>query len=289
MATELDYISGKTIIPKDAFGISPSGLAKFFSEPHNWYREHVLGEQGFTGSTATYLGTIVHYCAECFIKKEPVNTFEIYKYLFRDCYVGLQELPTDEDDARDFLELNCNHPNIDVKYILSQFEIMAAALIAHIRNLKNVKAEELTCAEVIPGVWASGSIDLQSTDAIYDYKTTSSLSAPKTISYEHKLQLLTYAWIKHQNGTPIKTINIIYVTNNQVNRYGANNKKLEDYPSKAVLLTHRITVEDMDFISSLLKLVGESVQYVKQHPESAYLIFKDYRLKTEQPKQKFTF
>ncbi len=289
MKTKLDYISGQTIIPEGAFGISPSGLSKFFSEPHNWYREHILGEQGFTGSTATYLGTIVHYCAECYVNKEPIDMMEICRYLYRDCFVGLRELPDTYDEAVEFLRLNCNNPNIDVPYILSQFEIMGSTLITSITKLRNVKAEEMVCAEVIPGVWASGSIDLQSPTDIYDYKTTSSLSAPKTISYEHKLQLLTYAWIKHQNGTPVKTINIIYVTNNQVNRYGANNKKLDDYPSTAVLLTHKITADDMEFISSLLKLVAESVEYVKQHPETAYLIFKDYRLKSEQPKQKFTF
>lgn len=289
MATELDYISGSTAIPSDCFGISPSSLGNFFSEPHNWYRQFFLDQPSFTGSTATIAGTCVHYIAECYVKGEEVDHLEIAKYIYEQCCTpSLSDFPTDLEEAHEFLYSNVR-AEFDLFYILEQYPIMAATLIDTIDTLTPTKAEELAAAEVIPGVWASGSIDLQCGPNIYDYKTTAALSPPKSIEYKHKLQLLTYAYIKTKLGTPIKTVNIIYVTANQVNRVGTTGKPLADYPSVTSTLTHYVTQEDMDFIESLLKLVAETVLHVKAHPEQAYLLFKDYRLKSELPTPKFTF
>lgn len=287
--TDLDYISGSTAIPKDCFGISPSSLGRFFSEPHLWYREYFLNQPSFTGCTATVLGTCMHYVAECSVKGEEVNHLEIYKYIYEQCCrPSLEEFPADLDEALEFLLANAR-PEFDVYHIIEQYPIMSATLLDTVSTLLGTKAEELVATEVIPGVWAAGSIDLQCASAIYDYKSTSALSAPKSIEYKHKLQLLTYAYIKQKTGTPIKTINIIYVTTNQVNRVGTSGKPLADYPSTATILTHYVTAEDMEFIESLLKLVAETVLYVQANPSTAYLLFKDYRLKSELPKQKFTF
>ena len=293
--TKLDYISGSTAIPTDCFGISPSSLGNFFSEPHNWYREFFQGIKTFGQSTATVLGTCVHYIAECHVKGEEVDHLEIAKYIYEQCcHISLDDFPVELDEAHDFLHSNARL-DFDIYHILEQYPIMSAALIATIDTLTPARAEELAAVEVIPGVWASGSIDLQcgtvegKNVGIFDYKTTSALSPPKSIEYKHKLQLLTYAYIKTKLGTPIKTINIIYVTANQVNRVGTSGKPLADYPSVTNTLTHYVTQEDMEFIESLLKLVAETVLHVKAHPEQAYLLFKDYRLKSEVPKPKFTF
>lgn len=289
MATELDYISGSTAIPKNCFGISPSSLGRFFSEPHLWYREYFLDQPSFTGCTATVLGTCMHYVAECSVKEKEVDHLEIYKYIYEQCCrPSLAEFPADLDEALDFLLANAR-PEFDVYHILEQYPIMSATLLDTVANLTPTKAEELVASEVIPGVWAAGSIDLQCGPHIYDYKSTSALSAPKSIEYKHKLQLLTYAYIKQKTGTPIKTINIIYVTTNQVNRVGTSGKPLADYPSTAAILTHYVTAEDIEFIESLLKLVAETVLYVQANPSTAYLLFKDYRLKSELPTPKFTF
>ena len=291
MATELDYISGSTAIPKDCFGISPSSLGRFFSEPHLWYREYFLNQPSFGQSTATVLGTCMHYVAECSVKGKEVDHLEIYKYIYEQCCrPSLAEFPADLDEALEFLLANAK-PEFDVYHIIEQYPIMSATLLDTVATLTPTKAEELVASEVIPGVWAAGSIDLQcdSGSAIYDYKSTSALSAPKYIEYKHKLQLLTYAYIKQKTGTPIKTINIIYVTTNQVNRVGTSGKPLADYPSTATILTHYVSAEDMEFIESLLKLVAETVLYVQANPSTAYLLFKDYRLKSELPTPKFTF
>ena len=295
MSTKLDYISGSTAIPKDCFGISPSSLGRFFSEPHLWYREYFLNQPSFGQSTATVLGTCMHYVAECSVKGKEVDHLEIYKYIYEQCCrPSLAEFPADLDEALDFLLANAK-PEFDVYHIIEQYPIMSATLLDTVSTLSSTRAEELVASEVIPGVWAAGSIDLQcgtvegKNVGIFDYKTTSALSPPKSIEYKHKLQLLTYAYIKTKLGTPIKTINIIYVTANQVNRVGTSGKPLADYPSVTNTLTHYVTQEDMEFIESLLKLVAETVLHVKAHPEQAYLLFKDYRLKSEVPKPKFTF
>ena len=289
MATKLDYISGSTAIPSDCFGISPSSLGNFFSEPHNWYRQFSLDQPSFTGSTSTVLGTCMHYVAECSVKGKEVDHLEIYKYIYEQCCrPSLAEFPADLDEALEFILANAK-PEFDVYHIIEQYPIMSATLLDTIATLTPTKAEELVASEVTPGVWAAGSIDLQCDSAIYDYKSTSALSAPKSIEYKHKLQLLTYAYIKQKTGTPIKTINIIYVTTNQVNRVGTSGKPLADYPSTATILTHYVTAEDMEFIESLLKLVAETVLYVQANPSTAYLLFKDYRLKSELPTPKFTF
>ncbi len=289
MSTELDYISGSIAIPKDCFGISPSSLGRFFSEPHLWYREYFLDQPSFTGCTATVLGTCMHYVAECSVKNEEVDHLEIYKYIYEQCCrPSLSPFPNNLDEAQDFILENAR-PEFDIYHILDQYPTMSSTLLDTVATLKPTKAEELVAAEVVPGVWAAGSIDLQCGPNLYDYKSTSALSAPKYIEYKHKLQLLTYAYIKQKTGTPIKTINIIYVTTNQVNRVGTTGKPLADYPSTATILTHYVTAEDMEFIESLLKLVAETVLYVQANPSTAYLLFKDYRLKSEIPAHKFTF
>lgn len=287
--TDLDYVSGSTIIPEGAFGISPSSLGKFFNEPYNWYRDTFLGEKSFTGSTSTILGTIVHYCAEQHVKGLPIDTMQIYQYLYEQCcHPFINGFPTSEAKAKSFL-LSQARLEFDIEHILYQYPLMASVLIDKINTLEPTKAEEIVSTEVIPGYWAAGSVDLLCSQDLYDYKTTSSLSPPKSISYEHKLQLLTYAYAHIKNGNPIRSINIIYVTTNVTGRTGTSGKPLADYPATATILTHYITAEDIDFIESILKLVAETAEYVKANPNLAYIIFRDYRLKSIIPKIKFTF
>lgn len=287
--TDLDYVSGSTVLPEGAFGISPSSLGKFFNEPHNWYRDTFLGEKSFTGSTSTVLGTLVHYCAEQHVKGLPIDQMQIYQYLYEQCcHPFLNGFPTSESKAKSFL-LSQARLEFDIEHILYQYPLMASILIDKINTLVPTKAEEIVCTEIIPGYWASGSVDLLCGQDLYDYKTTSALSPPKSISYEHKLQLLTYAYCHIKNGNPIKSINIIYVTTNVTGRTGTTGKPLADYPATATILTHYITAEDIEFIESILKLVAETAEYVKANPNLAYIIFRDYRLKSIIPKIKFTF
>ena len=64
-----DYYNGDNVLTKDNNGpdyirLSPSSLAKFFTNTREWYGETLLGETYFTSSDSTILGNIVHYFAE---------------------------------------------------------------------------------------------------------------------------------------------------------------------------------------------------------------------------------
>ena len=74
-----DYYNGDDVLTKDNNGpdyvrLSPSSLAKFFTNTREWYGETLLGETYFTSSDSTILGNIVHYFAEqASLRLKPEN------------------------------------------------------------------------------------------------------------------------------------------------------------------------------------------------------------------------
>lgn len=284
--TELDYVPGRSIIPADAFGISPSQLSVFFSKPHLWYASELLDQNDFNGNTSSVIGTIVHYCARSYARAQSVNDQHIYSYLAKTCTPSHYELvmaaySQDKSTIDELLIEHNERTDLDIEYILQQFRPMANALMKFLKQIGlPQRTEELISAEVLPGYYACGSCDAVIGDRrVIDYKTTSALSAPTSIPYEYKLQLLTYAWIYKQAGLPIDAITIIWITHNQVGRFGKTGKPLEDYPSTVTQCTESVSESDFAFIESLLKLVAESVQLSVEHPEYRHIIWKDYRLK----------
>ena len=158
---------------------------------------------------------------------------------------------------------------------------MSQALIDYLSNNGlPQRSEEPIKAEIMPGYWAAGSADGVLGDCLVDYKSTSYLNPPTEIPQYYKYQLLTYAYIYNKMGIPINRIRIVWITNNVVGRISdKTGKPMKDYPATVAACTETITNEDMDFIESILKLVAEKVAYYKAHPETAYLLFNDYRLK----------
>jgi hypothetical protein len=117
---------------------------------------------------------------------------------------------------------------------------------------------------------------------IVDYKTTSDKTPKNYIPMYYKYQLLAYAYIYNKMGIYVDRIRIIWVTRNDVGRISEKTgKPMKDYPSQAVEVTEQITETDLLFIESILKLISESAYTAIKHPELAYLIFKDYRLKKD--------
>jgi hypothetical protein len=186
--TKLDYVSGAKILPDGAFGISPSNISKFFDKPHEWYREQVLGEEGFTGSTASVLGTCVHFCAEEYAKTGKVDVDSIYKYIYKETCSGASEVmfeqavatvPVEDVDTRyemwsDLIISNQDNENIDAAVILEQWKPMGQALITLLYTTGvPQRSEELVKAQVTMGklpeqiqdpdeedtYWVSGSCD----------------------------------------------------------------------------------------------------------------------------------
>jgi len=257
--TRLDYHTNKYDLPDNAFGISPSQINSFLSKPHEWFRSEVLDEKRFEATTSTVLGTIVHFCAEEYIKTKTVDTTEIQKYMSQ-------------------FALNSD---IDLEHISSQWVPMKDRLITHMssRGIPN-RSEEAIQAEILPGYYACGTADAVLGTTLIDFKTTSVKEPKPEIPLYYRYQLLTYAWIYNNIGIPIDRIRILWITNNDVGRISdKTNKPMKDYPCQVVEASEMFTQESYDFIESILKLIAETVDYYKQHPELAYIIFKDYRLK----------
>lgn len=288
--TPLHYVSGSTVIPANASGISPSQIAKFFNKPHEWYQSEVLGNKTFTGNTSSYLGTIVHFIASEFATTQSVRKHLIYQYLYEELVTEkLQkrhpfdfESMTDFEEIEDFLKDNTDPEFVNVEYIFNNYRPMGNALIQFIRE-KGLpqEVEKLIHQEVLPGYFACGSVDaIKHKRRVQDYKTTSDLSPKDKIPYEYKLQLLVYAWILRKNGYPIDSISIIWITHNQVNRRSeVNGKPMKDYPTQVSEVIEYIDEKDFQFIESLLKLIAESLEATIKYPHLTHIIWKDYRLK----------
>lgn len=247
------------LLPEDVFRISPSSVYKFTDRKWEWYRSQVLGEETFTGSTSTVLGSCVHRIAESYIKLKKVDKDEIYSYI--DSFAS--------------------NTDIDREFIKEQFIPMGQALIDYLRvhGIPD-KSEDTIATELIPGVWVAGTADAVIGDTLVDFKTTSKTTPDDYIPNYYKWQLLTYAWVYRKLGIDINRIRIVWITNNVVGRISEKTgKPLKDYPTQVVPVTELISDDDMRFIEDYLKLIGETYLKGKEDPSLVYLLYSDYRLK----------
>ena len=271
LPTLLDYYNGTNEIPTGTFRISPSQVSKFFSNTSEWYRTNLLGEDAsFTSSTSSVLGTCVHYVCERYGKTQQftdADKQEVAKYIEKHT----------NPEYEDF------NPEIDKSVVETQYKIMATELVnqflsSHIPT----NVEDFLHHEILPDVFVGGSCDYydEKTGTVLDWKTTSTLTAPKTISYPYRLQLLCYAWLYRQQGKPVNRIQIAYVTRAETNRISeVTQKRLKDYPSTISILSESISETDLEFIESILNLIAHSVQTFKSNPELQFLLAQDWRLR----------
>lgn len=250
-------------VPTDAFRISPSQISRFFDDTTHWYREMLLDEEGFTGNTATELGSCVHAALEMYVKEGTVHYDQINSYI--------DSLSSD----------------IDKSFIHYQYPGMVDILLNQYLITNKPSASELFLStEITPGVYAAGTLDSIIGDTIVDYKTTSSKSPPNKISRSYWFQQLTYAYIARKHGYNINRIRLVFVTTNEMNRYSEKTgKRLKDYPSQLSIINYEITNTDMEIIENTLKLIADSVTLWNSNPELRYVLAQDYRFKpTPKPK-----
>lgn len=262
-----EYYDGSDVIPKSAIRISPSQLARFFDDTANWYRETLLGEKpAFQGNTATHLGTCVHAAAQMLLQAGHIDHTQIQTYIS-----------------------SISDPEVDTQVIQSCYPAMVDTLTSDFLQGQltySNTSEMFAYHELLPNIYVGGSIDLYSNRAggtITDYKTMGSLDrarVPTSFPRAYFFQQLTYAWLLRQQGKPVATLELAYVTRPNVGRYSeTTGKPLKDYPSEFHMVRHAITTEDMDFIESNLKLIAESIQFAQSNPEHLYLLAQDRRLK----------
>lgn len=267
MNNPFEYNDGKDITG-DAFRISPSQLSRFFDDTSSWYREMLLGESGFQGSTASELGTVVHAAAEMYHNTGQVDTQAIEAYI-----------------------TNLTTPDLDKNEIRFQYRFMVEALInCYLSTNKGTDTELFIWQELIPGVGVGGSIDKYNEHkaTITDYKTMGSLDkarVPSVFPRAYWFQQLTYAWVLRKQGKPVDYLELVYVSRNNTGRTNDKGKALKDYPSEVNIVRLQVTQNDLDIIESCLMLVAESVKTWNEHPELRHLLAQDMRLKTK-PKPK---
>lgn len=265
--TIFEYYDGKDQMPKDAFKISPSGVANFFSEKTTWYRENLLGAQKrFTGSTSTVLGTCVHACAEVVANAKMAGTPHDSELL--------------ADEVEKYIATYDDEYEYDTSKIRGLWRDMAEPLITeYVLGANTIATEDFILHELLPNIFVGGTYDAITSTVpnddllnpigqltVRDYKTAS--TKPSTFSYAYKLQAYTYAYILHQNGIKINSVELCYAVQ----------------PTKTMGVRTFNFVLPFDeqayqFIEGILYLMADSVQCFKAMPEWRYLLACDYRLK----------
>ena len=290
MANRLDYYDGKNLMNEGDIRISASSIARYITDTNKFWRELMLGESGFEGSTASVLGTLVHNFAEEYVATGTVNGIEMEDYIDQEC---------------------SKNPEIDGNIIRDQYPIMGTKLINdYVRHNMPSFIEEFMIEELIPATSAHGSIyvggsndgiivpgvsyiegaessDLPGTYnqcVITDYKTSSATSLPDTIPYAYRLQLLTYAYLYSKRGIHSDRIRIIYVTRNNVGRVGKFNEKtkkygvVKQYPTEIKVLTESITEQDYEYIEGLINVIARSIRLWQTDESMRSIIAQDSRL-----------
>ena len=262
MTDYFSYTANDGSIPDDAFRISPSQLSKFLDTTTAWYREQLLGEAGFLGSTASELGNVVHAAAHMYHNTGTVDRTALQAYI-----------------------TSLKNPEVDKSIITYQMKPMIEVLINQFLSKSSAThAEEFVSTQIIPGVYAAGSIDRydEHTATVFDYKTMGSLDTarvPTRFPRSYYFQQLCYAYILRQQGRPVDFCKLVYVSRDNTGRISPKtNKPLKDYPSEVNIVTHQITAEDMSIIKNTLMLIAHSVKLWKAQPELRFALAQDFRL-----------
>lgn len=253
-----------TDITNGAFRISASQFSKFFDSTASWYREQLMGEEGFTGNTATYLGTVVHAGIEMFVTEGDVDWDVLHEHI-----------------------VNITDPEVDTSHILEHYEIMINAVLPYVEENMPTEVEKFIFHEILPGIGAGGSIDALRGNAasgytIMDWKTTSAKTPPKNFSRSYWFQQMLYAWVLKQQGITVNFIKLVFISKSDMNRVSEKTgKPLKDYPSVCTVLTEEVTAEGLALIGSCLTLIAESVNAWNMQPELRHLLAQDQRLKAK--------
>jgi len=264
MSNKLDYFDGKHLLPEGALRIGASSLPGYFTYTGSFFKELLHGEKGFIGSTPSVLGSVSHYCLECYVKDELIDFDEIDKYLTKQSTIV--------DD-------------LDVSYIKEQYPIMVRTAQQYLStvNMNEAVTERFITTEVRPGIYIGGSIDLLTRDTdgsliINDYKTTSSNSVASMV-YQYEMQLLVYMYVLHKLDEKVSIIRTINITTSKTGRVGKTGKPLPDQPSKVIIHERAITPEDYEKMAAVFDIVSESVEMYIANPQMRGVIAQDNRVK----------
>ena len=239
------------------FRISPSQVSGFFDLSVVWYREQVLGEKVFLGSTATYLGSAIHGIAEAYGSGQPVDRSAVEDYIS-----------------------SITNPDVDKDEIRSLYPGMSEALInEYISTNMPTQVEYQTMTEVKDGIYVGGSVDNRTGDGlngnsgtIVDYKNASKKPNTEKIPFAYFIQLMSYAYCDRANGVLTDRLRLVYTV-----------RPTKTLPIRVFVVNHQITPDDWVMIENTLELIAETILVSRAQPDLVPLLFKSMNLKQPTP------
>ena len=257
------YYDGSDLLTADNgssnyFRISPSSVSKFFEYPRGWWGENFLGEPGFSGSTATVIGTINHHVAE--LVANGLSTDSI------------------ESEVEQYLSTITHECDFDE--VRTYWSDMSSILVAScVEGTTYHSTEQFIHHKLLPGIYVAGTYDAIVYNSngelvLRDYKTSS--TKPSGIPNNYRMQLYTYTYILRSRGIDIKHIELCYVT-----------RATKTLPPRYFNFTEPVTGEGLVKIESQLRLIADSVATWNSQPELRYLLAQDYQLKLKPPPKLF--
>jgi hypothetical protein len=225
--------------------IHPSSIGKFFNYPRVWYEENILGEKKFLGNTATELGNVCHTVYDAYIKGET----------------------PDVDSLIDAID----NPEVDKEEMRRYYpEITSVVINEYLQHTPKgmAKTEYPVSAHIMESVYIDGTCDCIIGDTVIDYKTVSVKPNDLVMPFDHKIQLMAYAYALRQMGTPIERIRLVYGI-----------KPTKTLPARCLVVNQQINSHDWQLIDNTLKLMAESMLAIEKDPKLIHLIFKSMALK----------
>jgi hypothetical protein len=235
-------------LPEDCiFKISPSAISKFFEMPIIWYKDQVLKETQFLGSTGSVLGSVIHGLAEQYATGTASSREEVDKFLTKHMF----------------------NTDVNVGQVKELYPDMSKALInEYIRHNKPTEIERSLCHEVKNGIYVAGTFDNRTNDIMVDYKNVSTKPKVDKIPWNYYIQLMAYAWMCKQEGIEINKIRLVYTV-----------RPTKTLPVRVFKVTQVITERDYQAIEDVLQLIADTVLLSQSNPELNYLLFKSMTLK----------
>jgi len=234
-------------IPDNHFGISPSGISKFFDNPSNWYRDNFTDETTFTGSTATELGSILHAIAEAVAKGDTTDTLEIEAYI----------------DSID-------NPDVDKTVIRSLYSTMASVLINEyvLRNKPDIVEKSLSM-DLGNNITLKGTLDgYYNNGVVLDYKSASAKPKTDAIPWHYKVQLMAYTKLMRSKGNYVDRLRIVYIV-----------RPTKTLPARVFVVNHMITDQDEKDFEDVLEIMKRTITLTKEQPELIPVLYKSMNLK----------
>lgn len=279
----LSYGYGAPAIEKGKFKVSPSSMHQFFGTTNVWFREQFMGEQGFIGNTASIRGTWAHWMAECYGSRQEVTLEEeneATNYVNEESVVANRKLEKQAAKNPDW-----NIKMVNKNEIFLTGPQLRDALFKWLDEHPVDKTEHYIRHDLSDNVIIQGQVDYIRRDngrvIVGDYKTSDPKgTAPKKAESKHIMQAMNYAYALEQEGTHIDAVEILYASAPRIGALGKTGKPLPDWPPLITSFIIPYNDDTRKIIQGQLFLMRDTMELFFKQPELGYILFQDYRLKT---------